>query len=95
MGTARSGLAAAAPSNGKLYAIGGFGSASVLSTCEEYDPGTDTWTVKTPMGTAKNAFAAAVPGNAKLYAIGGNNGGPLSTCEEYTPSIILYFYSKN
>lgn len=38
MPTARRGLAAAAPGNGKLYAVGGIAAAN-LATNEEYDPG--------------------------------------------------------
>ena len=68
MPTARNFLAAAAPGNGKLYAVGGGNGGSVLATNEEYDPATNTWTAKAAMPTARSYLAAAAPGNGKLYA---------------------------
>lgn len=67
--------------NGKIYAIGGdsvnligtcigpsFGTA--LSTTEEYNPATDTWTFKSPMPSPRCSFGVAVYQN-KIYCIGG------------------------
>jgi N-acetylneuraminic acid mutarotase len=72
--------------NGKIYAIGGYNDSSgCLSTVEEYDPATDTWTTKTPMPTTRAGLAIGVVNN-KIYAIGGHGGGSLlSTVEEYDP----------
>jgi hypothetical protein len=83
MPTARGYLAAAAPGNGKLYAVGGYDGSNRLATCEEYDPATNTWTTKAAMPTARHSLAAAAPGNGKLYAVGGYNGSYCATCEEY------------
>jgi N-acetylneuraminic acid mutarotase len=85
MQVARSGLGVAVV-NGKIYAIGGSTesgfapslypshvyatSARGVSTNEEYDPETNTWTYKTPMPTPRLAFATAVYKN-KIYCIGG------------------------
>ncbi len=87
MPTARDRLAAAAPGNGKLYAVGGYNGAN-LATCEEYDPATNTWTARAAMPTARYGLAAATPGNGKLYAVGGWNGSYLATCEEYNPKSV-------
>jgi N-acetylneuraminic acid mutarotase len=55
-----------------------------LSTVEEYDPETNTWTTKSPMPTARQAFSASVV-NGKIYAIGGGDVSALPTVEEYDP----------
>lgn len=82
--------------NGKIYAIGGIGphpdivdpgpaGAIILSTVEEYDPVTDTWTQKADMPTPRGCSTSAV--NGKIYAFGGrgSNDDILSTVEEYDP----------
>ena len=69
--------------NGKIYAIGGdigseFGNASpgttrtgnVVNTTEEYDPATDTWSLKASMPTQRAGFGIVVYQN-KIYCIGG------------------------
>jgi len=90
MPTARSGLAAAAPGNGKLYAVGGWNGSSRFATNEEYNPVTNTWTVKAAMPTARSYLAAAAPGNGKLYAVGGENGSShFATNEEHEPAKIV------
>ncbi|MBI1925875.1 hypothetical protein HYR99_16695 [Candidatus Poribacteria bacterium] len=91
MPTAR-GFLAASVVNGKIYAIGGYEgfilSTSTLSTVEEYDPVTDTWTKKSNMPAVRGFLAASVV-NGKIYTIGGDtshNGPALSTVEEYDPA---------
>jgi len=75
--------------NGKIYAIGGvtgpyFG-GTVLSTVEEYDPTTDTWTRKADMPIKTRALAASVL-NGKIYVFAGGDGVRLqSTVLEYDP----------
>jgi len=76
MHEARGGLCLAAV-KGKIYAIGGTiqsGLSSSVSgftgTNEEYDPTTDTWTVKASMPTPRARFAIAVYQN-KIYCTGG------------------------
>jgi len=73
--------------NGKIYAIGGYRSGSHLSTVEEYDPATDTWTKKADMPAARDVVSTSVV-NGKIYAIGGqseNQWPAFSTVEEYDP----------
>ncbi len=88
MPAARLSLANNSPAvNGKIYVIGG-GTFTVvgLSTVEEYDPMTDTWTKKADMPTAREALAISEV-NGKIYAIGGWDGSRLlSIVEEYDPA---------
>ncbi len=89
MATGRSGLAVAAPSNGKVYAIGGIdANGDALATVEEYDPDTDTWTSRAGMPSARYSLGAAAGKNGKVYAIGGccsSGGALLATVDEYDP----------
>jgi N-acetylneuraminic acid mutarotase len=76
--------------NGKIYAIGGtpgYGQwYQGLSTVEEYDPATDTWTKKADMPTPRTYHSTCAV-NGKVYAIGGRTGGnDLSPVEEYDPA---------
>jgi N-acetylneuraminic acid mutarotase len=71
---------------GKIYAIGGTSGGSFLTTVEEYNPATNTWTTKTPMLTGRSGLAVGVVNN-KIYAIGGSDGSNyLTTVEEYDPT---------
>jgi RNA polymerase sigma factor (sigma-70 family) len=73
--------------NGKIYAIGGqIPGDIIVSTVEEYDPVTDTWTKKADMSTPRGYFSTSVV-DGKIYAIGGydNNLVGLPTVEEYDP----------
>jgi len=96
MPTAREGLSTSIV-NGKIYAIGGLSGTSssrmtvdVFSAVEEYDPATDTWSVKSPMPTARaHHYAHVVAG--KIYIIGGASSGvpiwdPVFTIEVYDPA---------
>jgi N-acetylneuraminic acid mutarotase len=79
--------------DGKIYAIGGAlagvsGANSGLSTVEEYDPATDTWTTKAHMPTARFGLAAGVV-DGRIYAFGGARNchvPAFSTVEEYDPA---------
>ena len=59
MTQARGRLAAVAPGNGKIYAIGGWGqigglgATTYLATVEEYDPTFDSWATKISMPTPR------------------------------------------
>lgn len=96
MPTARFGLTLVAAGNGKLYAIGGNDltganpGGGLLTTVEEYDPGTNVWTTQTDINVARTALGSAATGG-KIYAIGGQNeGGILATNEEAsTPSTAV------
>jgi N-acetylneuraminic acid mutarotase len=83
------GLAAAADTQGNIYAIGGLGSSgNAQSTAEMYSPSTNTWTLVAPMSAPRSYLAAAADTQGNIYAIGGNDssGKPLSTVEMYSPS---------
>jgi len=80
--------------DGKIYAIGGHlaepavSGAAGLSTVEEYDPVTDTWTRKADMPTPRTGLSASVV-DGKIYAIGGVTGSPwagLRMVEVYDPA---------
>ena len=77
MPTARQGFSASVV-NGKIYAIGGglleptFTCGKTLSTVEEYDPATDTWTKKSEMPNERGWHSAIVL-DGKIYIIGGCN----------------------
>ena len=89
MPTARHGLSTSVV-NGKIYAMGGEAELKFerapLSTVEEYDPATDTWTKKADMPTAKELHCASVV-NGRIYVTGGRLLGGPSTIEEYDPAI--------
>jgi N-acetylneuraminic acid mutarotase len=95
--TARSSLSTSVV-DGKIYAIGGAKWNNVTTegtfyaTVEEYDPVTDTWTMKSDMSTARYALSTSAV-NGKIYAIGGNTWDHItetstffSTVEEYDPA---------
>jgi len=95
MHEARGGLGVAVV-NGKIYAIGGSTRAGspeqytggFVGTNEEYDPETDTWTLKRPMPTPRAYFRVEVV-NGKIYCIGGlttDHAVPTCAFEVYDPS---------
>jgi N-acetylneuraminic acid mutarotase len=87
MPTARWGLAAAAGSDGRIYAIGGGNLSGLLSTVEAYSPSTNSWSSVAPMPTARTGLAAVTGSDGRIYAIGGSDGShPLRTVEAYDPS---------
>jgi N-acetylneuraminic acid mutarotase len=103
MPTARSGLSTNVIS-GRIYAIGGqtgfFGSMprDCLSTVEEYDPTTDTWTRKANMPTARALLSTSIL-DGRIYAIGGvqrtDQDIPISTVEEYDPATDAWAKKPN
>ncbi len=73
--------------DGKIYAIGGWDGTRTVATVEQYDPTTDTWTIKADMPTARFYPCGAVVKD-KIYVIGGiysETGPVLQTVEEYDP----------
>jgi hypothetical protein len=85
MPTARSSLAAAPGSDGRIYAIGGNTNQVVLNTVEAYNPWTAGWSTVAPMPTARTDLAAAMGSDGRIYAIGGQNGVFFNTVEAYNP----------
>ncbi len=87
-------FAAAGVVNGKIYVVGGGEPQynkwpwNILSTMEEYDPVTDTWTQKADMPTPRSNLSVSVV-DGRIYAMGGRDregiNAVLSTVEEYDP----------
>ena len=78
----------AAEANGLIYAIGGEDSeGNILTSVEEYDPSTKTWTTVASLNTGRERLSAA-EANGLIYAIGGEDSGGnvLTSVEEYDPS---------
>ena len=61
--------------NGKIYAINGaenYPPSTLLTTVEEYDPTTDTWSTKTPAPLGRIAIGgSSLSINGKIYIVGG------------------------
>lgn len=77
--------------NGKIYVIGGSKRTGTLweglTTVEEYDPATDTWTMKKNMPSRRWSLGTCVV-DEKIYCIGGNICYPdiSSAVEVYDPA---------
>ena len=73
--------------DGKIYAIGGWGTGGVLDVVECYDPMKNSWASLKPMPTPRGELGVAAALNGKIYAIGGvgKTRVPLGTVEEYNP----------
>ena len=74
MPTARAWLGSTV-ANGKIYVFGGYsglrGNDPVYENCnQEYDPATDTWSIKSSMSVSKCKTKACTVGD-KIYVIGG------------------------
>ncbi len=84
-GRERVGAAAASVDN-KVYLIGGmitYPDSDPVDYNDEYDPATDTWTVKSSMPTSRG-FLVAVAVDNSIYAITGSGStGRLATNEQY------------
>ena len=83
----------AAVLDGKIYVMGGAGSArgingddDTLSTAEVYDPQSDSWQPLADMASGRGRFAAAVV-SGKIYAIGGESDavGTMAAVEAFDP----------
>jgi len=73
--------------NGKIYAIGGNNGSSYVSSVEEYDPTTDTWTTRASMPTLRQGYAKAVVIDNKVYVLGGTDGASgIKNNEMYDPT---------
>jgi N-acetylneuraminic acid mutarotase len=74
MHTARDGAAAVTGPDGRIYVIGGFGTAGSLSSVEAYDPTTKSWKFMASLATPRDGLAAVLGPDGQIYAIGGENG---------------------
>jgi N-acetylneuraminic acid mutarotase len=76
---------------GKLYALGGWSTGSVVSSgvrVEAYDPTLNVWTAKAPMPGIRTGGGVTVVGSY-LYYVGGYNpfvGGPTTNLWRYDPA---------
>lgn len=86
MPTARAYLAAVLGRDGRIYTIGGNGSANAsLKTVEIYNPYTNSWTSAAPLPTTAPYGVTAVLGpDGRIYAMGGL-GADQATVEVYDP----------
>ena len=86
MPTARTYLAAVLGPDGRIYTIGGYGSAgAALTTVEIYDPHNNSWTSAAPLPVADPYGVEAVLGpDGRIYAMGGL-GPSLTAVEIYDP----------
>jgi len=87
MPTGLYGLSTVTAPNGRLYAIGGTITTTIVAPVEEYNPLADSWVTREDMPTARSGLAAVAANNGQLYAIGGHsqNLGYLATVEAYAP----------
>jgi N-acetylneuraminic acid mutarotase len=73
--------------NGKIIAIGGtkkagdYSEGNFLSSVEEYNPKTNTWTEKSSLLTPRGFFQSAIV-DGRLYVLGGTEGSSNNDCQE-------------
>ena len=78
-------LHAVAVVDGKIYAIGGYGTDDLVDSVEMYNPQADNWQQMASMPQAMCRHAAAAMGG-KIFVTGGfTHGSPLSTVMEFDP----------
>src|SRR5205814_1548276 len=76
---------ATAAVGGRIYMLGGDDNFNIFSSVEAYDPGTDTWSPRSPLPTRRTFPSAAIV-NDVIYVIGGDtSGGAATTREAYDP----------
>ncbi len=87
--------------NGRIMVMGGENGTDVLSSCEIYDPRTDTWQDVASMHEPRLRFTAFVLDDGRVFVAGGLtvlgvNITPTSkTCEIYDPSIDKWTYTAS
>jgi N-acetylneuraminic acid mutarotase len=91
LNVAREGHTATLLPNGKVLVAGGISSTTsfygFLTSCELYDPATDTWTLTGSLGTERSGHTATLLPNGKVLVVGGvNNSGFLNSAELYDPA---------
>lgn len=87
MPTPRTDLGLAAGSDGRLYAIGGYGATSLTGAVEAYSIGTNTWTSQSALPANTEYPGVANAPDGRIYALGGATDGGvlLNTVNAYTP----------
>ncbi|GEM_PF-3983139 len=87
MPTARAGLAAATGSDGRIYAIGGYGAdGASAAAVEAYDSTAKTWDTVAPMPTARDALTAVAGADGRIYAIGGESSPKARSVQTAPPA---------
>lgn len=83
MGVARHGHTATLLPDGRVLVVGGRSSGSPFSSCEIFDPGTESWSGTNSLGTGVRAFHDAILlSTGKVLVAGGFNGSSAySGCE--------------
>jgi len=73
--------------NDKIYIIGGTSGTDIFDAVEEYDPSTDSWTLKSPLSNPRWGHSSDTVGG-KIYVMGGCltlTGDATNTIEVYDP----------
>jgi kelch-like protein 17 (actinfilin)/kelch-like protein 20 len=82
--------------DGKVYAIGGTVSSSLVATVEAYDPNSDLWNQAAPLPVPRTSIGVATLGG-KIYAFGGNSAGQnfSARVDEYDPATNTWQQKPN
>jgi len=73
-------------SNGRVLAVGGMGTAAMLSSAEVYAPALGAWSMTGSLIQARRAPTATLLSNGRRLVVGGENG----TTTPYLASAELY-----
>uniref|UniRef100_A0A7C3YT86 FlgD Ig-like domain-containing protein n=1 Tax=candidate division WOR-3 bacterium TaxID=2052148 RepID=A0A7C3YT86_UNCW3 len=79
--------------NGKVLASGGWNTSTVFSSCELYDPITETWNYTGSLNQARDAHRAVLLSNGKVLVAAGSYWGDLNSCEIYDPALGRWSYT--
>ncbi|KAF4728761.1 kelch-like, partial [Perkinsus olseni] len=83
LNTARRNCASTITSDGRIFAVGGFDGASMLSSVEAYDPRMRNWMEVAPMSTPRSSSMAVADSSGRIWALGGTSGKRLRSVEVY------------
>lgn len=94
--------AAAVAASGKVYVLGGRNFTGqnpgvMVLTVDEYDPQTNTWTMRQAMMATGRTYHAAAAVNGRIFVVGGRASDlnqPLDSVEEYDP-VADAWYSRS
>ncbi|CAF1438185.1 unnamed protein product [Didymodactylos carnosus] len=75
---ARSSHTATLLSSGKVLVTGSYVDMNYLSSCEVYDPLSNTWTPVTSMSSVRSSHTATLLSSGKVLVTGGTDGNRVS-----------------